>query len=271
MLNINKIKIPKISIITVVKDGMPYLSDCLKSFRLQDYLNKEHIVIYSSSQDDTEEFLLSKKKQIQILKKDNKFNNKWDCLNTGIELATGEIIGVLHADDIFYSKNTLSYIAENFKNNYKFVYGNILFSKKKNILKINRKWISSTINYDLLKYGWMGPHTSFFVKKEILLKNKYINNYNISGDYYFMLNLFYKKYHYKYLNNFITIMRLGGGSTKFQNILEKIKEDVKIAKLFFKHYYICIFFKILRKIPQLINAKSQLNTNEYLNNFVGKK
>ena len=49
---------PKISIVTVVKNGMPYLSDCLKSVQLQDYKNKEHIIIYSSSQDNTEEFLL---------------------------------------------------------------------------------------------------------------------------------------------------------------------------------------------------------------------
>jgi glycosyltransferase len=262
---------PKISVITVVKNGMPYLSDCLKSFQLQDYLNKEHIIIYSSSQDNTEEFLLSKINQIQILRKDEKFNNKWDCLNAGIDLATGEIIGILHADDIFYSENTLSYIAENFKKNYEFVYGDILFAKKNNILKIIRRWISEEINFNQLKFGWMAPHTSFFVKKKVLINNKYINNYNISGDYYFMLNLFYKKYHYKYLNNFITIMRTGGGSTKFINILEKIKEDINICKLFFKHYYICVLFKIFRKIFQFVIKKKRLNINEYLNNFDKRK
>lgn len=262
---------PKISIITVVKNGMPYLFDCLKSFQLQDYPNKEHLVIYSRSQDNTEEFLLSKKKQIQILRKDKHFNNKWDCLNTGIELATGEIIGILHADDIFYSQNTLSYIAKNFKSNYEFVYGDIIFSKKNNILKIVRSWISKEIDFNQLKYGWMAPHPSFFVRKEILLNNKYANKYDISGDYYFILNLFYKKYRYKYLNNFITIMRHGGGSTRFKNILKKFKEDIKIAKLFFKNYYICIFLKILRKVYQLITIKRYLNPNNYLSNFSNKE
>jgi len=65
---------PKISIITVVKNGMPYLIDCLKSFQLQNYPNKEHIIIYSDSSDSTEEFLLSKKKNIKILK--NKIEKK---------------------------------------------------------------------------------------------------------------------------------------------------------------------------------------------------
>jgi glycosyltransferase involved in cell wall biosynthesis len=60
---------PKISVITVVKNGMPYLSDCLKSFELQDYANKEHIIIYSNSNDATEEFLLSQKKKNKNFKK----------------------------------------------------------------------------------------------------------------------------------------------------------------------------------------------------------
>ncbi len=260
-------KNPKISIITVVKNGVPYLSDCLKSFQLQDYPNKEHIIIYSNSNDGTEEFLLSKKKKIKILRKDKKFNNKWDCLNLGAKLATGDIIGILHADDIFYNKNTLSYVAKNFADEYEFIYGNILFCGQNNILKIKREWISEKIDINKLKYGWMAPHPSFFVRKKILLNNKYINSYNISGDYYFMLRLFHKKYKYKFLNHFICIMRLGGGSTKIKNILKKISQDIKIAKYFFKNYYICIFFKIFRKIFQIRLLRKEIKNNNYLINF----
>ena len=260
-------KNPKISIITVVKNGMPYLIDCLKSFRLQDYSNKEHIIIYSDSNDGTEEFLLSKKKKIRILKKDKKFNNKWDCLNLGAKLATGDIIGILHADDIFYNKNTLSYIAKNFTDEFQFIYGNILFCEKDNILKIKREWISEKIDINKLKYGWMAPHPSFFVRKKILQKNNYINDYNISGDYHFMLSLFKKNYKYKFINHFLCIMRLGGGSTKIKNILEKINQDIKIAKSFFKNYYICVFFKIFRKIFQFKLLTKDLKINDYFINL----
>jgi glycosyltransferase involved in cell wall biosynthesis len=256
-------KNPKISIITVVKNGMPYLSDCLKSFELQDYANKEHIIIYSNSNDATEEFLLSQKKKIKILRKDNKFNNKWDCLNLGAKLATGDIIGILHADDIFYNKNTLSRVAKNFTDKYEFIYGSILFCEKNNILKIKREWISEKIDINKLKYGWMAPHPSFFVRKKILLKNKYVNNYNISGDYHFMLSLLHKKYKYKFINHFLCIMRLGGGSTKIKNFLEKISEDIKIAKSFFTSYYICVFLKIFRKIFQIKLLTKELKNNDY--------
>jgi glycosyltransferase len=263
-------KNPKISIITVVKNGMPYLSDCLRSFQLQDYLNKEHIIIYSKSNDNTEEFLLSQKKNIKILKRDKKFNNKWDCLNLGAKLATGDIIGILHADDIFYNKNTLSNVAKNFTDEFQFIYGNILFCEKNNILKVKREWISEKIDINKLKYGWMAPHPSFFVRKKILLRNKYINNYNIAGDYHFMLSLFEKKYKYKFINHFVCIMRLGGGSTKIKNVLIKINQDLKIAKYFFKNYYICIFFKIFRKIFQIKLLSKELKNNDYFINFTKK-
>ena len=260
-------KNPKISIITVVKDGMPYLMDCLKSFQLQNYPNKEHVIIYSDSNDGTEEFLLSKKKNITILKKDKKFNNKWDCLNLGAKLATGDIVGILHADDIFYNKNTLSYVVKNFSDKHEFIFGNILFCEKDNILKIKREWISEKIDVNKLKYGWMAPHPSFFVRKKILLKNKYINNYNISGDYHFMLRLFHKKYKHKFINHFLCIMRLGGGSTNLKNILVKINQDINIAKSFFKNYYICVFFKIFRKIFQIKLLTKEVKNNDYFINL----
>ena len=246
---------------------MPYLIDCIKSFQLQNYPNKEHIIIYSDSSDSTEEFLLSKKKNIKILRKDKKFNNKWDCLNLGAKLATGDIIGILHADDIFYNKNTLSYVAKNFTDEFQFIYGNILFCEKDNILKIKREWISEKIDINKLKYGWMAPHPSFFVRKKILQKNNYINDYNISGDYHFMLSLFKKNYKYKFINHFLCIMRLGGGSTKIKNILEKINQDIKIAKSFFKNYYICVFFKIFRKIFQFKLLTKDLKINDYFINL----
>lgn len=263
-------KSQKISIITVVKNGMPYLSDCLKSFQLQDYSNKEHIIIYSDSNDGTEEFLLTKKKKIKILKKDKEFNNRWDCLNLGVKLAKGVIIGILHADDIFYNKNTLSCIAKNFTDEFQFIYGNILFCEKNNILKIKREWISEKININKLKYGWMVPHTSIFVRKKILLKNKYTNHYNISGDYHFMLSLFQEKYNYKFINRFLCIMRLGGGSTNIKNVLRKLRQDLKIAKSFFKNYYICIFFKIFRKIFQIKLLTKELKNSNYFINLIKK-
>ena len=92
----------KISIITVVKNGMPYLSEAISSFDSQTYINKEHIIVYSKSEDQTENFLLSLKNKKII--KDEKSNNKFGSLNLAIKNCSGDYIGVLHADDFFMTK-----------------------------------------------------------------------------------------------------------------------------------------------------------------------
>ena len=58
----------KISIITVVKNGMPFLKNAIKSFELQKYKNKELIIVYSKSNDGTENYIKSlSKKNYKIL------------------------------------------------------------------------------------------------------------------------------------------------------------------------------------------------------------
>ena len=59
----------------------------------------------------------------------------------------------------------------------------------------------------------MPPHTSLFVRNNILKNNLYEENYSISGDYLFVLKLFdNQNIKIKFLNNYITIMRSGGDS-----------------------------------------------------------
>jgi glycosyltransferase involved in cell wall biosynthesis len=256
---------PKISVITVVKNGMPYLKTCLKSFELQNYSNKEHIIVYSKSNDDTENFLFKNKKKIDILYKDNKSKNKFGSLNQGIKLSTGHIICWLHADDIFYNNKTLSKVIKYFNKKINCVYGNILFCEKNNLLNINRKWISKKFFLNSLKYGWMPPHTSIFIKKKLLKENPYSEEYKISGDYDFILKLFNQSnIKAKFINSFFCIMRSGGDSTNFKNLFIKFKEDVLIAKKFYKNYYLSILLKIIRKMLQINSFQMNIKNSNYL-------
>ncbi len=241
----------KISIITVVKNGMPYLSEAISSFDSQTYMNKEHIIVYSKSEDQTENFLLSLKNKKII--KDEKSNNKFGSLNLAIKNCSGEYIGVLHADDFFYDKETLSEIADFIiKEKSDVIYGNIKFCSKLNRNKITRVWKSSSYNKSNLKYGWMPPHTSIFAKKEVLLNNNYSENFSISGDYDFILKIFLNEnYKFSFFNKYIIIMRTGGDSTKLNSFYLKLKQDLIISKKYFNNYIICIIFKILRKVNQI--------------------
>lgn len=259
-------KFPKISIITVVKDGMPYLQSCIKSFDLQKYRNKEHIIIFSKSKDATYSFLMKNKKKNRFIFYDKVSKNKWGAINLGLKLATGDIIGLLHSDDVFYDNNTLALIRKNFIDSINCVYGDILFSKKNNLKNIKRVWQSKKFIKRDIKFGWMPPHVTLFLKKKIAKNILYKTKYEISSDYDFIIRLFSnKKILPRYVKNYIQIMRLGGQSTVIKNYLKKIIEDLKIAKKYFKHYYFCVFLKILRKIFQIriiANKVDSLYLNE---------
>ena len=76
----------------------------------------------------------------------------------------------------------------------------------------------------------------------MLIDNLYNEDFEISGDYYFTLKLFSSNnIKPKYVNEYFSIMRQGGDSTKISKFILKFKEDLKIANFFFKKYYLCIF------------------------------
>ena len=159
----------KISIITVVKNGMPYLKDAINSFNNQTYKNVEQIIVYSNSIDQTEKYLLNLKNK-KIIKDENSIN-KFGSLNLAIEHCSGDYVGILHADDFFYNEKTIEKIV-NFLNcnESDIIYGNIKFCSQSDIKKITRTWNSKKFNRSSLKFGWMPPHTSIFLKKKNIRK-----------------------------------------------------------------------------------------------------
>tara|TARA_B100000963_G_scaffold329054_1_gene318097 strand:+ start:1439 stop:2176 length:738 start_codon:yes stop_codon:yes gene_type:complete len=243
----------KISIITVVKNGMPFLKESINSFNSQKYKNKELIIVYSDSNDGTIEYIKKNKKKNFTIIRDKKSKNKFGPLNLGIKKSKGQIIGILHSDDFYPSRHILTDVVQTFKKYQSdVVYGNLLFCNKNNKKQIVRKWISSAFNKKELKYGWMPPHTTIYVVSKIIKKNFYSLKYPISGDYKFILDLFNKKLNFVFLNKYLCTMRVGGDSTKIKNIIKKLKEDLSIAKLYYRNYITCIILKILRKINQYL-------------------
>jgi glycosyltransferase involved in cell wall biosynthesis len=256
----------KISIITAVKNGMPYLKDAVKSFELQNYKKKELIIVYSKSSDGTDNYLNSLKKKYKIFA-DKNTGNKFDAINIGIKKTTGNIIGLLHADDIFFDYKTLSNIADKIKKNkLDGVYGGVFFSEKNNLRIIKRIWKPEVFKRKKLYYGWMPPHTSLFIKKNIFKKiGVYANKYKISSDYDFILRLLLNsKIKINSTNLIHTIMREGGDSRKLKFLFLKIIEDLCILK---RHQlsFLVIFSKILSKFNQFFRNK-KIN-NQYLNEF----
>ena len=137
---------PFLTIITVVKNGMPFLKSAIMSFNLQSYKNKELIIVYASSNDGTEEYLQNLNSSNIFIKKDLNSKTKFGSINLGINISSGDIIGLLHSDDVFYNENTLDDISYNFNNDIDLLYGDVLFSKNNNLSKITRIWKSNKLS-----------------------------------------------------------------------------------------------------------------------------
>jgi glycosyltransferase len=254
----------KISIITVVKNGMPFLKDAIKSFESQKYKNKELIIVYSKSNDGTENYIKGLTKKNYKIIKDNS-NNRYKAINKGIKTSNGKIIGLLHADDIFFNSQTLFDIFAHIEK-YDIVYGGVYFAERNNLKKIKRIWEPTNLKKNSIIFGWAPPHVSTFMKKTVFNKiGYYSEKYMISGDYDFLLRIIRSnKFKIRSTNKFHNIMRLGGDSTNISKIFLKLKEDYLIIK---KHNLnvFTLALKILSKITQI--NKNKIINNNYINKF----
>tara|TARA_Y100001958_G_C21176367_1_gene507093 strand:- start:245 stop:1012 length:768 start_codon:yes stop_codon:yes gene_type:complete len=251
----------KVSIITLTSNSIKTIKKTINSIHNQDYKNIQKIWIDNCSNDGTFEYLKSKKdnQTVLISKKDKGI---FFGLNKGLKLAKGDIVGVLHSDDFFNSKNIISNIVDKFKNNnINLVYGDLDYIFKDN--KIIRKWIADKDykkikNFQYfskkLKNGWMPPHpTAYFSRKFINLIGNYNTTFRISSDYDFLVRaLINKKISAVYIPKTLIKMKIGGNSNKsLKNIFFKMVEDYKIIKKNRLDGFITLILKNLQKIKQL--------------------
>ena len=245
----------QVSIITITYNNVNTLEDTINSILNQDYKDIEYIIIDGGSTDGTLEIIKKHYASGKISKYISESDEGiYDALNKGIKLCTGNIIGLLHADDIYNSNFVISNIVDTFKNyDTDSVYGDLLYVSFRNINKVIRNWKSGLFSYKKLKNGWMPPHPTFFVKRDIYMKYGLFDiKYKIAADYEIMIRFLWKyKITIKYIPEVLVKMRTGGKSNKnFRNIILKSIEDYNIQKHYKLGNFLSLFLKNIRKIPQ---------------------
>ena len=245
----------KVSIITTVLNGADTIRACIRSIQSQT-LTVEHIIIDGGSTDGTMNIIKEHKDKIaKVVSEPDK--GIYDALNKGIKLAKGEIIGFLHSDDFYAHDRVIGKVADVFvQYNVDSCYGDLKYVDKNNPGRVIRYWKSSRYSYGKFKYGWMPPHPTFFVKKEIYEKHGYFNiDFKISADYELMLR-FLQRYSIStyYISDVLVNMRLGGKSNRnIKNMFIKSSEDYKAWKVNdLNGGFYTILLKNLSKMPQFL-------------------
>lgn len=221
-------KNPTISIITVTWNCDQTVKECLASVAAQTYSHYEHVVIDGASTDNTLAILTAHTHQLAVLKSEPDAGI-YDALNKGISLACGDVVGFLHADDLYASSNVLANIAAAFEDpTVCAVYGDLQYVSKTNTARVVRHWTSSPFNPRRLAWGWMPPHTTLYVRSEWYeCIGGFDTRYRIAADYLSILQMFSQAdFKSAYLPEVLVKMRLGGVSNKsFKNLLCKSAED----------------------------------------------
>lgn len=244
----------KISIITVTYNSAATLENTIQSVLLQDHPDVEYIVVDGLSTDDTLSVIRKYRHKLDqfVSEKDN---GLYYAINKGIAMATGDIIGILHADDFYLGDHALSNIDACFaKTGADAVYANLYYVDKDNTDKIVRKWNSGNYKPGDFLWGWMPPHPAFFVKREVYEKYGTFNTaLRSAADYELMLRFIHKhKIKLAYLPEYIVKMRTGGQSNA--NVKNRVKANLEDRKAWelngLKPYFFTLTLKPLRKVFQ---------------------
>jgi glycosyltransferase involved in cell wall biosynthesis len=222
----------KVTIITITYNSAATLEDTLRSVVNQDYPNIEYLIIDGKSKDNTLQIVDKYKDKITKIVSE-KDKGLYDALNKGIALATGDIVGMLHSDDLYESNHVVSDIVKTFEKNPSAdgVYADLVFVDRNDINKVTRTWESGDYEEGDFLSGWMPPHPTFFVKKECYERFGGFNtSLRLSADYELMLRMIHKnKIKLAYLPKVVVKMRMGGVSNVSLFVRLKANIEDKMA------------------------------------------
>jgi len=246
----------KISIITVCYNSADTITDTITSVASQQYNDKEHIIVDGGSRDSTMNIVKSADSITRYISEPDK--GIYDGMNKGLKLATGDVIGLLNADDFYADDTVLTQVAEAFKNpNIQACFANLVYVDQHDTSRVVRYWKSRPYQQGLFKSGWMPAHPTFFVRRAVY---EQLGDFNLDfprqAD--FELTMRFLEIHQiksMYIPRIWVKMRIGGTSNNsIKGIIKGNLEAYRACKL--HRLPVGPFFiarKILSRIPQFFS------------------
>jgi glycosyltransferase involved in cell wall biosynthesis len=251
----------KISIVTVVYNRVDRIEAAIQSVLSQKYPLVEYIVVDGNSTDGTKS-VIEKYTNSGIAKYISEPDKGiYNALNKGIKLATGDVVGILHSDDVFMNSEVLDNIANEFLADptLEGVYGDVCFVSKKSDSKIMRYFSSASFAVSKFSSGFMPAHPSFFCRRSCFNKyGNYREDMKISADFDLLLRFLYVgKMRVKYIPCCTTKMTMGGASTSgFKSIVRINKEFRKaLIENGVKTSYFKLYLRYASKVKEFVNKR----------------
>jgi glycosyltransferase len=245
----------KISVITVTYNSVKTIIDTIESVRCQSYKNYEHIIIDGGSKDGTVDIL---NKNLNLF---SQFISEpdagiYDALNKGLLISNGDILCFIHSDDFYPTNKIFERVVSLFSDpTVNAVYGDLDYISNYDANRVIRKWRPGYFEKKKLRWGWMPPHPTLFIRRSSFLKVGFFDlQYSISADYDFILRLFLDpNFKCIYIPETLVKMRVGGVSNRsISALIRKSYEDFLIIRRNHVGGFFTLFVKNIFKISQFL-------------------
>jgi glycosyltransferase involved in cell wall biosynthesis len=204
----------KISVITVVFNHARTIAKAIESLQVQT-CPVEYIVVDGASTDGTLEILRRNLgPSAQLISEPDA--GIYDAMNKGIRMATGDVIGILNADDVYADNDVLMRVSRIMdQEDLDALYGDVEFFHPENPDKVIRRYSSARFSPRRIAWGWMPAHTALFLRRSVFdAYGLYRPDFRIAGDYEFVARIFKNDMlKYRYLPEVLVRMSTGGAST----------------------------------------------------------
>jgi glycosyltransferase len=244
----------QVSVITAVKNRASTVGACLRSVQSQTWRDIEHIVVDGCSTDGTLSVLAACRARLAklICEPDS---GVYDALNKGIRAASGDVVGVMHADDEFASDHTVERVARAFEDpDVEAVYGDLVYVRHDDPSQVVRYWRAGRYTRSQLAHGWMPPHPTFYVRRDVYRRfGDFDTRYKIAADYENMLRILWGGgVRAAYIPEVLVRMRTGGISNRLQNLFMKSREDYAALRKNGIGGMQALLLKNVTKLPQFV-------------------
>ena len=199
---------PLVSIITPSYNQGKFIEATLLSVKNQDYPDIEHIVVDGGSTDNT----------LDILKKyEGTYSVRWlsepdrgqtDAVNKGFRMAKGEIVGWLNSDDVYFSRDVISYVVNRFGEfkDVDVVYGDTVDIDEGSLI-LRARCAIPCFRYELLLLSNLICQPSAFLRKAVVEGPGLDTSIDLPMDYEYWLRLAKNGFRFKHVNKVMAANR----------------------------------------------------------------
>lgn len=175
----------------------------------------------------------------------------YDAINAGLAMCTGDVLSLLHGNDVYADDNVLASVAEAFETSHvDFVYGDLYYCKTDGT-GCSRFYSSAKFSPRSLRFGFMPPHPAISMSRELYESTgEYNTAFPIAADFDYVLRIFADRPGVRYcrIPRALVCMTPGGMASRWKNrlfvnifekyrIMKSVNGSASYLRLLGRYYY----------------------------------